>query len=376
MDVMRAHQEGFRNVVAQMGTALTEHQVRLLQRYCRRFVLALDPDAAGVQATLRGLEVARDTLAREVEPVFNPRGLVGYEGRLGAEIRILSLPAGHDPDDLIGEDPERWRELVEGALPVVEFTFQRLVAEADLEDAKDRARIVEHMLPLLRDVADPIEREAYAQHIARTLHIQERTLLARLHRAERRSAHVQTEQATTEAALGTSRSRKLPDLEGFCLAVLFHHSWLMEPIRRVFQLLSLPPLRPGDFQDTAYRALFEAWKGLMEKGEPPSFEQLQEHVPEPLIERLEQLQPPAEEVGYEQITREGIMAALRLRQRNLKQSEMELRLLTRQAQEEGLAEAQKYGKACLDYAQTILLIQQALNRRWADVDWVVAKESE
>jgi DNA primase len=376
MDVMRAHQEGFKNVVAQMGTSLTEHQVRLLQRYCRRFVLALDPDAAGVQATLRGLEVARDTLARESEPVFNPHGLVGYEGRLGAEIRILSLPPGQDPDDLIGEDPERWKELVEQALPVVEFTFQRLVAQADLEDAKDRARVVERMLPLLRDVADPIERETYAQHIARTLRVQESTLLARLHRAERRSARVQTDQATTAAALGTVRTRALSDLEEFCLSLLFHHSWLMDPIRHVFQVLSLPMLRPGDFQDAVNRALFEVWQGLLQQGETPTFEQLQKHVPTPLLERLDELQTPVEDTDRDQITREGIMAVLRLRQRNLKQSEMELRLLTRQAQEEDLTEAQRYGKACLDYAQTILLIQQALNKRWADMDWVMAKDGE
>jgi DNA primase len=88
MDVMQAHQSGFTNVVAQMGTALTEAQLRQLQRYTRRLVLALDPDAAGVQATLRGVETAREALEQEWKPVFNPRGLVGYEARLGAEIPV------------------------------------------------------------------------------------------------------------------------------------------------------------------------------------------------------------------------------------------------------------------------------------------------
>jgi len=101
MDVMQAHQAGFSNVVAQMGTALTEAQLRQLQRYTKRLVLALDPDAAGINATLRGVEVAQETLEQEWEPVFDPRGLVGYEGRLGAEIRVLRLPRGQDPDDLI-----------------------------------------------------------------------------------------------------------------------------------------------------------------------------------------------------------------------------------------------------------------------------------
>ena len=84
MDVMQAHQAGFKNVVAQMGTALTEPQLKQLQRYTKRLVLALDPDAAGINATLRGVEVAQETLEHEWEPVFDPRGLVGHEARLGA----------------------------------------------------------------------------------------------------------------------------------------------------------------------------------------------------------------------------------------------------------------------------------------------------
>jgi DNA primase len=132
MDVMQAQQAGFANVVAQMGTALTEPQLRQLQRYTKRLVLALDPDAAGVQATLRGVEVARETLEQEWEPVFDPRGLVGHEGRLGAEIRVLRLPRGQDPDDLIRKDPRRWATLIEEAVSVVDFYLQILLEGLDL----------------------------------------------------------------------------------------------------------------------------------------------------------------------------------------------------------------------------------------------------
>ena len=84
MDVMQAWQHGFRNVVAQMGTSLTETQLRLLQRLTKRFVLALDPDAAGAKATLRSLQLARETLDRDMEVTFDARGLVQLEGRLKA----------------------------------------------------------------------------------------------------------------------------------------------------------------------------------------------------------------------------------------------------------------------------------------------------
>ena len=76
LDVIALHQAGFTNTVSPMGTALTEHQMRLLKRLTQRFILALDPDTAGDKATMRGLQIARQTMDRETEPVFDARGLL------------------------------------------------------------------------------------------------------------------------------------------------------------------------------------------------------------------------------------------------------------------------------------------------------------
>jgi DNA primase len=100
MDVIGLHQAGFQNAVSTMGTAITEHQLRAVKRYGRQIVLALDADAAGGRATLRGLTVARETLDREADPVFDSRGLIRHEGRMDADIRIVSLPVDVDPDEL------------------------------------------------------------------------------------------------------------------------------------------------------------------------------------------------------------------------------------------------------------------------------------
>ena len=97
MDVMMSHQVGVCNVVAGMGTALGETQMRQLKRYTGNITLALDPDAAGDHATLRGLEAARQSLEREWEPVISPTGLVRQESRLKAQLRIAALPDGLDP---------------------------------------------------------------------------------------------------------------------------------------------------------------------------------------------------------------------------------------------------------------------------------------
>ncbi|MGQ9709674.1 MAG: DNA primase [Anaerolineae bacterium] len=358
MDVMQAHQAGFGNVVAQMGTALTETQVRLLKRYTRRLILALDPDAAGVQATLRGLEVAREAMDRELTPIFNPRGLVGFERRLGAEIRVLTLPAGHDPDDLIRQDPNRWPALIRESLPVVEFVLGQLLRQTDLEDAKGRAQVVEAMLPLLRDVGDPVERETYAQKVARALRLDARTVLARLYEAERQAAQRTPVVVSPEGQRGGA----IADLEGYCLATFLHQPWLLDAVNRTLAEWNIPPLRSNDFNDPACRAALEAWEEMLVEGATePSI--LRERLPEAVISRLDGLPEPPSDLSDEQWLREGIQAALRLRERNLRRRKAELRALTEEAPP---LEVDRYGQALEENARALLRVQQALhNRCWA-----------
>jgi DNA primase len=177
MDVMQAHQHGFKNVVAQMGTALTEAQLILLKRYTKRFIIALDADEAGMKATLRSLEVARRTLDREADVVgFDPRGLVRQEGRLQADIRIVTLPAGNDPDKIIREKPGLWPELLSSAKPIVAYVIDVYTRDLDLQDGKAKTEAAQKVLPLINDVADPVEREHYRQQLARALAVDERVL--------------------------------------------------------------------------------------------------------------------------------------------------------------------------------------------------------
>ena len=90
LDVIALHQAGYENVVSPMGTALTEDQLRLLKRFTRKIVLALDPDTAGQKAVLRGLEAARQAMDREGELGFDARGLLRNEARLQADLRVAS----------------------------------------------------------------------------------------------------------------------------------------------------------------------------------------------------------------------------------------------------------------------------------------------
>ena len=158
MDVVVPYQCGVRNLVACMGTALTEQHLDQLKRITKRLILALDPDAAGVRATERGIETARQSLTTRVVPVPTATGLIRYEEQLQAEIRILALPDGLDPDELVLSDRARWDTLVEGALPVAEYSFQQVTAGVDLSQAKGKREAVDRLLPVIAAMDSPVER--------------------------------------------------------------------------------------------------------------------------------------------------------------------------------------------------------------------------
>ncbi len=175
-DVIVAHQEGFKNVIAAMGTALTEKQLALLQRLTKRYALALDADVAGAAATERGLELARAALTRKQVPVPVGPGMLGFEERLDAELLIITLPEGHDPDEVILQDRARWKELVMQATPLVDYYFRAQTRDLDLKSAHGKAEAVRRLSPVIAEMNDAVARAHYTQELARLVQIDERTL--------------------------------------------------------------------------------------------------------------------------------------------------------------------------------------------------------
>jgi DNA primase len=363
MDVMQAHQAGFTNIVAQMGTALTEPQLRQLQRYTKHLVLALDPDTAGVQATLRGVEVAKEVLEQEWEPVFDPRGLVGHEGRLGAEIRVLRLPQDKDPDDLIREEPQQWITLVEGAVPVVDFYLHVLMEGLDLNDTKAKAQVADTLLPVLQAVTNPIEREDYAQKIARALQLDARAVLSRLRGAARQRSRPRrgTVPIQTETPEGPAQA----DLESHCLSALLRQPTLLSHINTAFKERQLESLAGQDFREAGNRAIFEVWEALLLDEHPAPVEALWSQLPSDLHARLEELLAPDDTpLADEQQVRDIALTLLRLRDRNLRRLGQELGFLTLEAQEAGDMRAEQYDQAQLAHTERLLRTQQALAQSW------------
>lgn len=218
MDVIAAHQFGHENVVAAMGTALTEAQVGLIKRFSKRIVLALDSDAAGQMATLRSLESMPDALDHVEKPVPDPGGLIRFEKKLDAQIGILQLPEGKDPDELLRKQPDRWDELVAQAIPFLDFYINGVTTGVDLNDPRAKSAAFQRIAPLLRQIGDQLTQQHYLGRISGKLQIPEQVLWSELNRNQMRRA------ATTSAAAAPSRptSRRIRS-EDYLTAVLLKH---------------------------------------------------------------------------------------------------------------------------------------------------------
>lgn len=196
-DALFLHQYGINNAVASLGTALTERQVSLLKRHTKKLLLALDADAAGAEATRRGLEVAIQVFDRKATPVPTGRGRVRYEETVDADLRILQLPAGKDPDEVVKEDPALWQQLVDQAQPVLDYYFALTSAKLDLTQPQNKSRAVEELLPVVRELAgDKVRQWHYVQRLANMVRVDERVLLTRLEQLGRAKAGARAPQPT------------------------------------------------------------------------------------------------------------------------------------------------------------------------------------
>ncbi|MFA9491178.1 MAG: DNA primase [Anaerolineales bacterium] len=369
MDVIGLHQAGFANAVSPMGTAITEHQLRLLKRYSRRMILALDADAAGSQATMRGLNLARDALEREADPVFNTRGLVRYEGRLDADIRIVSLPGEKDPDEIVLEDPEAWRDVLGSAQTVVDYVLDVMSAEYDLDDPKNKAQIARQVLPLIEDVADPVEREAYRQQLSRKLKVDERALLKLRPQPQKRAARQASVDPTPVQEVYSEHETAL---ERFCLGVLLREPELVYQVDRAYVSLELERLSTKDFTGTDRRVIFQAVRSALAQDEVEPDQHWKKALDPSLLPIAEELSGEMDELDFMQprVHEEIIANFLRLRKRNLEISLTNLRfqLQAEQESDAGGEEARKeqilfHTKEVQKIASTKDKLDRALSRR-------------
>ena len=162
MDAISLYQRGITNVVASLGTALTEQQGRLLRKTCEQVIIGYDSDGAGQAATLRGLEILQN---------------------MGCDIRILQIYGAKDPDEFIVKyGPERLLKCVEASISLVEFKVKVLKQGLNLENVNDKIKFLNQIAKILSNVDNSIEKEIYIDKISREYGISKEAIYAEVNK--------------------------------------------------------------------------------------------------------------------------------------------------------------------------------------------------
>lgn len=162
MDVISLHQRGITNVVAPLGTALTEQQGWLLRKNAEQIILSFDSDEAGLKAKLRALDILQN---------------------MGCDLRILQMEGAKDPDEyIIKYGNARFNNLVDKALSIIEFKVKILKKDLNLENTNDKIKFLNEIAKLISNVNNTIEREVYIEKIAKEYDISKEAIYAEVNK--------------------------------------------------------------------------------------------------------------------------------------------------------------------------------------------------
>ena len=160
MDVISLHQRGITNVVASLGTAMTEAQGRLLRRSSEQIVLGYDADGAGQEAIIRGLEILRN---------------------LGCDVRVLQISGAKDPDEYVTKyGPERLVKCIDDAISLVEFKVRVLKKNLNIENTSDKIKFLNEIAKILAKVENSMEQEIYIEKISKDYDISKDALYSEI----------------------------------------------------------------------------------------------------------------------------------------------------------------------------------------------------
>jgi len=367
MDVLTAHQNGFKNVIASLGTALTEKQVRLLKRFTRQFRLSMDADAAGRAATLRGLDVVKGAADQQVVPVPTWRGLISYESQLDADISIIALPKGQDPDEVIRQSKGLWERLVTDAVPIVDYYFAALTSDLDMGSPKDKAKAVRRLMPIIEEIINPIERTHYLQKLARLVRVDEEVLLDQVKpRRPRAKRQGRWSSPTPPPAMQTQEPA--PALEEYLLWFVMQEPWLLWAVQNLLVQTGIGELDTHDFENAENREIFTALSDRIgQRGktfDPGDFQVDLDETLGAKVGWLLKKEASAPPIAANDLAQEAVYCFLRLRQRSLRRQLHDLRFVLEEAQQEGdTATVVHYGSMVTRLTEAMKKVQQALRDR-------------
>lgn len=382
VDALIAHQYGTKQTVACIGSAITEKHIAQLKKLTKQVTLALDPDAAGAAATEHGIEEALKTFDRTVVPVpltekpggkstngrkrHEPRGMIRLEEQVDAEINVLQLPVGQDPDEVILHNPAVWTYAVAHPLPLVDYYFSTKTAGLNLREPTGKTEAAKRLLPIIGLISDRIKRDAYLRKLATMISIDERLLydeLQQVVRSQKTNSVVAAFSAPSEQqrgareAVGTSSAsiieekletgekavqrqqqgqaigldkRKTDKLkwEDYLIGLLLQNPALCHHVCGI--------IHDGDFAGTDTRELYRILNSVYVRGSSPLHQSVEEFVSPallPAVSRARQsveLGSPLDGGGQ---VKAAVQCATRLKRTRLLQLNTELQYVLREVKD-------------------------------------------
>ena len=235
-DAITAWQANVTNVVTTSGTALGEHQVRLLKRETQELLLAFDRDDAGLNATQRAIELATKS---------------------SIYIKVVRVPQGKDPDDYLRANPDGWATLREHALPEWEYLLRQVLANLDLTDARERRRGAELVIPVLAKIPEASVLEIYAQQAAGWLRIEPAALLRDVQALKSgKGPHPGPPPRATDQGKPNNGAAQATKDEGYLLGLLIERPDLVPELAGELQAVS--------FSAPAYERVFARLQQMVE----------------------------------------------------------------------------------------------------------------
>jgi DNA primase len=281
MDALVAHQHGYANVVASMGTALTDRQVGALTKLAGKFVLALDPDAAGDEATLRSLESSWRIFDRPQSRAPSGPALTSPAAKQ-LELKVMNLPRGRDPDEIIREDPEGWKKLVETATPVDDYIMDAISKRFDPATTQGKTEITRRLSPLIQNAPSVFIQEERVKKLARMLKEDENIVWRAVGGPASPKGVFRPRKGPAPSSAVYAEPASKESLEEYCLATLLRFPELRDRV---------PELTPEHFIDPSNAEIFKRLIAI------ERVEDLRKDLDESLVAHLDALtdfkMPPA-----------------------------------------------------------------------------------
>lgn len=419
VDAVIAHQYGTKQTVACIGSAITEKHIQQLKKLTKQVTLALDPDAAGAAATEHGIEEALKGFDRKVVPVpvveensaasrrrrrDEPRRMIRLEEQVDAEINVLQLPPGEDPDEVIQRDFAAWTYAVAHPLPLINYYFLVKTADLDLQEPIGKSEAVKRLLPVIGMISDRSKRDGYIHELAKMISrdmisIDERSLNEELRQLlkEQKSSGVwaefsermgqratggsgsgQREHKATgdedEAVEGKGRAKGEGRERGRTFALDRYGRNRIQWEDYLIGLLVQNPglsthvcgiITDGDFAGTDTRELYRIINTVYQRGSSPLLQPFEEYVPSALLATIARARKnvesrsPLEGTG---LIKSAKQCATRLKRARLLQLNTELQNLMKEAKEAGdVASLQQFQQELLGIYRQLRTIDSAMH---------------